>query len=70
VRRGGHLIAVREAAGWHERRNHLADLRSECQAAAERLSEARRGATRAQDPAGMHETLRADSFREERLGVH
>ena len=34
------LFAVREAAGWHERRVHLADLRSECQTADQRLSEA------------------------------
>jgi hypothetical protein len=39
VRRGGHLFAAREAAGWHERRHQLADLPSECRPAAERLSE-------------------------------
>ncbi len=46
------VFAVREAAGWHERRVHLADLRSECQPAAERLSEDRRGATRARAAGG------------------
>jgi len=30
------FFVVREAAGWHERRVHLADLRSECQPVADR----------------------------------
>jgi len=49
------LFAVREAAGWHELRDHLAGLRSECQRAAERLSEdpARRDPW-PRDLAGMH----------------
>jgi len=42
VRRGGHLFAARDAAGWHERRVHLASLRSDSQAAAERRSGAAR----------------------------
>jgi len=49
-------FAVREAAGWHERRRHLAGLRSECQPAAERLNEDPPPRPRARAAAaGVHE---------------